>query len=322
MLAGTFRSNRPAVLLSLLALVPLLFAPAFVTAPFVHTPAMPLYALLQQVLGGHAWAHGLVGVLLVLLLSVQLAFLVNATEQMDRPNYLVALFAPLLLAAFGQEALPGPALAGMPLVLLALRRSLSITNVGSALATLFDAGFCLGLAALFHLPYVFLIVVVWTCAALIRPFQWRDYVVPLLGCAVVFFLGWAMLRLSGHTAWRPLFTIVGSTGPVDPDPGPQRVFVYLLLAGLVIAGGLAFLTAYGRGIMRKKNLRASYMGFAVALGVIALLQFAFDGGTPAALLVPPLALFCAYAVQGNRLAWLGEAAVLALLVLAIWGQWG
>ncbi len=308
--------------MALPVLVPLLFAPAFVEQPHHHAPAMPLYTLVQGMLGGYAWAHGLLGILLIMLLSVQLAFLVNATEQMDRPNYLAALFVPLLIAAFGREPLPGPALAGMSFVLLALRRTWSVANVGEALAPLFDAGLCIGIAAMFHLPYAFLLVVVWTSASLIRPFQWREYVLPFLGCAVVFFMAWGLLRLSGHAGWAPFLSIPGSTGPVDPDPGPQRVFVYLLLAGLFIAGGLSFLAGYGRGIMRKKNLRASFLGFAAALGVITLLQYLFDGGAPSILVALPLALFCSYAVQGDRRAWLGEAAVLGLLILAIWGQWG
>lgn len=322
MLAGLFRSNRPAVLLALLVLVPLLFAPALVAEPQAHAPAMSLYGLLQDLLGGHAWAHGSLGMFLVLLLSVQAAFLVNATDQMDRPNYLVALFIPLLMAAFGRGPLFGPALAGMPFVLLALRRTWSVANVGEALAPLFDAGLCIGIAALFHLPYAFLLVVVWVSASLIRPFQWREYVVPCLGAAAVFFVAWGLLRLTGYAGWRPLLTIAGPAGPAGPDPGPQRVFVYLLLGGLLISGVLAFLSGYGRGVMRRKNLRVSFLGLTVALGVIALLQYLFDGGVPAVLMVLPLALFCGYAVQGERRAWLSEAAVLALLVLAFWGQWG
>jgi len=322
MLAGLFRSNRPAVLLAVPVLVALLFAPAVVAPPFLHAPAMPLYALLQGALGDHGWAHGLLGILLVMLLAVQAAFLVNATDQMDRPNYLVALFIPLVIAAFEQGALLGPALVGMPFVLLALRRTWSLTNVGEALAPLFDAGLCIGLAALFHLPYAFLIVVLWVSVSLIRPFQWREYVVPFLGTAVIFFLSWGVLRLSGQMTWRPLLTITGSTGPLGPDPGPQRVFVYLLLGGWLVVGGLSFLSGYARGVMRRKNLRASFVGFAAALGVITLLQYLLDGGVPAVLMAFPLGLACAYAVQGDRRSWLSEAAVFALVVLALWRQWG
>lgn len=322
MLAGLFRSNRPAVLLALVVLVPLLFGPAVLGAPWPHGPVMPLQELLQRALGRLAWVRGVVGLLLVLLLSVQLAFLVNRTQLMGRPNYLVALFFPLLVAALDGGPLLDPALAGMPFVLLALRRTWSVGNVGGALAPLFDAGLLIGVAALFYLPYAFLLVVVWASVSLIRAFQWREHVVPFLGCAVAFFLAWSVMTLLGIAGWRPLLTIAGATGAGSDVSEPQRIFVQLLLAGVVAAGLLAFAGSYARGVMREKNLRVSFLGLSAALGVIVALQWWLDGAFPAVLAAVPLALFCAFAVQGDRRAWPGEAVVLALVVLGVWAQWG
>jgi hypothetical protein len=103
---------------------------------------------------------------------VQLNALANNTDQVDRRNHLTALLFVLLLAAFDRTALLDPALLGMPLVLVGLaQRTWSMNNRSGALAELFDAGVLIGLAGLFYLPYLFLVVVLWASVSVMRPFE-------------------------------------------------------------------------------------------------------------------------------------------------------
>lgn len=323
MLAGLFRSNQPGVLLALLVLVPLLFGPTL-SVPFVADPAvMPLTAVLEGLLAGSTWTQGLLGMALIIAVAVQLTLLVNGTELMERRSHLPSFLFPVLLAAFSRDGSFDPALAGMPLVILALRRTWAMMNTGPALGSLFDAGLLLGIASLFYLPYAFLVVVIWASTSVIRPFQWREYVVPLVGCLLMFYLAWAVLWLRGDESWRPLLTVATTaTGPVGGPIELQRLLLYIVLGALLLVAVLIFARDYQRSVMREKNLRSSFLALMAALAVLIVLVWALNGAFPPVLLATPLAVFGAYPLLGTRRAWLSEVAAFSLLALALWAQWG
>jgi hypothetical protein len=321
MLAAPFRSNQPAVLAVLLVLVPVLFWSALGTSPAPAGHEMPLQALVLRTLGTGPWAQGLFSMALVLLVAVQLTALMNNTDQADRRHHLPALLFPLLLAATGQTLRPDSALLGMPFVLWSLRRGWSITNTGKALSPLFDAGLLLGIAALFYLPYAFLVVVLWASASVIRPFHWREYVAPVLGCAVIIYMAWGVLFLRGLTPWRPLQTIVEAAR--KPEVLPVAVqWSYAIVIGLVVLFALAnFASGYQRGVMRVKNMRSSFLAFGAGQGVIMAAAWALNGRVPPVLLAAPLAIFCSHAFLGQKRPWLRETGIGALIALAFWAQW-
>ncbi|MCW5899689.1 MAG: hypothetical protein KIT10_10500 [Flavobacteriales bacterium] len=322
MIATTFRSNRPAVLLLAPPLCLLLFGGMPFRTYHPYGEAMPLYALLQSVAGLTPWLPGIVGVLLIMAITVQLARLANDTEQLDRRNHLPAMLFPLFLATFGQGLVLDPALAGMPLVLWAMRRTWAVGKAGHALRQVFDAGLLLGAASLFYLPYAFLLVVVWSSVAVIRPFQWREYLLPVIGVGVVFFFAWAWLHVSGMGPWRPLTTIPEWGRPVVPAPAGQRVLAYLVAGGLALVSIINYSSSYQRAVVRLKNLRASFMGLVAALGVVVLALRLLNGAFPPVLFAAPMAVFLAHPFLGERRAWLQETTCLALLILALWAQWG
>lgn len=321
MLAAFFRSNQPAVLLAAPVVTALLFAPAFWQAPAVSQPAMPLAALLGNWLTA-PWSRALAGIALVALVAIQLAALLNALELLDRRNHLAAVLLPVTLAGLGGPGCFDPALLGMPFVLMAMRRAWAITNTGSALSPLFDAGLLLGLAALCYLPYAFLLAVLWASASVIRPFAWREYALPALAMVLVFYLAWGVLRLADEPPWRPLLTVMQD----DPHPfvavgGIRRAFIALLIL-LLLLGFAAFTRSYAQSVMRGKNLRSAVMALALALAVLMALLALLKGGFPAVLLAVPAAVLVSYLLLNPRHAWLGEAAAWSLAALALWIRWG
>lgn len=321
MLASLFRSNQPAVLFTVPVLAGVLFG-AQLFAPIPPRPvAMPLVELMDHLLAGSSWARNGLSLLLVMVIAAQLVLLANDMELMDRRNHLPAFFFPVLLAAFGPHALYGPALLGMPLVLAALRRTWSITNHGRALGALFDAGSLLGIAALFYLPYVFLVVVVWASVSVIRPFQWREYVLPLFGSAWVFYAAWGVLRLLDLTPWRPLFTIAHEQGVALPD-ATWRIALYGVLALLLLVAVVVYARSYQSSVMRGKNLRSGLLAFMAALAVVIGAVRLLGGDVHPVLLAVPLGIFAGNAVLGARRNWLSESVCYALLAMALVAQWG
>ncbi len=324
MLVGLYRSNQPAVLLTLMVLVPGLFLGDLAGPVVAPGGSMVLFERLLVALGPKAWVHGLFAIGLMLLMAVQLTGLVNSADLADRRNHLPAFLFPVLLALFVRSALLDPALVGMPLVIWAMRRAWSMTNNGPALSSLFDAGFLLGLAALFYLPYAFLVVVLWASISVIRPFQLREYIVPVLGLAVVLYLTWGVLHLNGATPWRPLLTIAeqGVSIPLAPRSGLFRGLLYVVLVPVLLVALLDFAVSYQRGVMQVKNLRSSFLAWGAALTVIMLGVYLLNKAFPPVLLAVPLAVLCVHAFMGEKRKALRGAAAWGLLVMALWAQWG
>ncbi|HQV51176.1 MAG: hypothetical protein IPF95_05555 [Flavobacteriales bacterium] len=306
-----------------MVIVPALFLPWVWDAGSTPRVSMPFHQAMLVLVNETSWIRGTAGMVVIILVAIQLTALVNNSELMLRRNHLPALFFPLLLAAFGDPVPIGPALFGMPFLLFALQRTWSITNMGSALGPLFDAGLLIGIASLFYLPYAFMVVVVWASVSVIRPFFWRDHLVPFLGVAVVLYLAWGILKLMGVEHWRPLYTIMDrNTLSTHEVVRSQRVLFYFLLAAFIGTGALAFAKGYGSGVMREKNLRSSFLAYCAATIVLSGLLWMLSKRFPPVIVAVPLAILCGYAVNTNKRAWVGELGVLALGALAVWGMWG
>ncbi len=322
MLLAFFRSNQPAVLLAVPLLAALLFMPAFWGAPPAHTGAMPLYALLLQLTGGYAGLRTGLALVLIVLLAVQLAALLNALELLDRRNHLVALLFPMLFAGLSPSMALDPALLGMPLVLFALRRTWALPNAGPGLSRVFDAGLLIGLAGLCYLPYLFMLFVVWASVSVIRPFAWREYLLPLLAVALVLYLAWGLLRVLGLGPWEPMATLRAQEAtPAVVWTSPMRKDFVALAVLWLLLGFAAFNKSYARSVMRGKNQRSGLMAFAMALGILMVLLSLIKGAFPSVIAAVPASVIMAYLALAPRRPWLAELATLAGLGLAFWLQW-
>jgi hypothetical protein len=322
MLARLFRSNQPGILVLVLLVVPALFLRhAWATAPAMGA-GMPLARLLHQLFQAAPWSYGALVLLAVAVLAVQLAVLMNETELVDRRNHLPALLFPLVLAMGAQPGGFGPALFGMPLMLWAIRRAWSISNNGPALATLFDAGLLLGFAAQLFLPYALLVAVVWASTSVVRPFQWREYLAPVLGLALVFYLAWGFLRLNGMADHRALLTVTLPDGPLRPVTSAFRWMALGLIVPVALVALLRFMEHYGRGVVREQNLRSAFIAFGITLALLCVFLQVLNGRYPTVLEAVPLSMLFTYAFIGTRRAWLGETTIAAMVVMALWMQYG
>ncbi len=322
MLVRLFRSNQSGILLALLVLVPLLFL-KHVQAPLpVSKQMMPAFGSLVALFGMASWVQGVVLMFTIVLVSVQLTSLVNDADLMDQRNHLPALLFPILLAAQSPPGSIGSALYGLPFLIGALHRSWSIKSGGAALGALFDAGFLIGVAAQFYMPYSFLVVVVWASVSVIRPFLWREYLVPLMGLAICFYLTWGMLFLTGHGDWEPLRTVVHVKPVTLIRSAGFHGMYFLLLTALFVFSLFGFARQYTKGVVREQNLRSAFIAFVVTMGVVIGLVSLLNGWYPSVLLAMPLALLFTFALLGKKRLWAAETAVFALLVLALWMQYG
>ena len=333
MLTKLLRQDRPVLIFLGPLLVLLLFPGAGSSgAPWaepVHgyaswTPAgMPLYIPVARLLAIHPLIGILVSMLLITMVGHRMDRTGNDSEVFERRNHLSSMLLPLLLALLPHGLVPGPALVGALPMLFAVSKPWSTMNRAEAPRKLFDAGLLLGLAALFYLPYAFLVVVLWATLAVTRPFQWREYVLPAVGGAAILFIGWGVAKLAFPGIWDPVASFhFGEDAELHEPHWMYRVVLFGILAILAVAVLFTFQSVYSRSIIRVQNIRASFLAFAFAMGLLALFAWWLDHRIPPALLAVPASMFLAFPLlHAKRTAW-SDAAIWSLFLLAVWARYG
>jgi len=322
MLVRLFRSNQPGVLIGLLVLVPLLFLRHLQVPVDPTAVVMPFQGRMQALFMAVPWTQAVLLLFTIGVIAIQLIGVMGEAELVERRNHLPAFLFPVLLATLAAPGTLEPALYGMPLVLWAMRRTWSLTSGGDALRPLFDAGLLLGFAALFYMPYAFLVVVVWASVSVVRPFSWREYLVPLIGVLLVFYLAWGVLTLAGVEVWQPLRTIARRAPFALSRNGVFQSILGVMFLAFLSISLYQFARHYNRGVVREQNLRSAFLAFVATLGVVIGLVSALNKWYPPVLLAVPLALLFTFALLGTRRPLLSETAGLALLGMALWKQFG
>jgi len=326
MLVRLFRQNQPAVLFLLALVVPLVWPASALDAGMGAVrlrEGMPLYRLLAPVWVGSWVLQWCVGVLLTAGTALLLDRISNEAELFDRRNHLPALLFPLVMALGPSGLWPDPAFFGLPWVLWSFSRCWSAQGRSSALGQLFDAGLLMGIAALWYMPYLFLVVVLWASVSVMRPFAWRDHVLPLIGMAVPLFLCWGVMQVVGSEGWHPLDTArdAGLQLGAGKVPLLHRVLQGLVLVPLSLSALTAFASLYQRSIMREKNVRSSFLAASLGMAVLIGFEWLLNGTFPGVLMAMPVSVLYTHALLRMRRVWLAEVAVALLLGLALWARW-
>ncbi|MCB9171249.1 MAG: hypothetical protein H6597_05705 [Flavobacteriales bacterium] len=322
MLARIFRTHQPAALLLLFVLVPLLWSGAWVhPVPTDDQGTMLLYRPFAALFRKVPWTGPTLGMLVSIAVALQLNLLADRTELLERRSNLPALLFPLLLCSAPVHVATGPALLGMPLVLFALDRAWRVQERPRVQGVLFDAGLAVGIAGMFHLPYLFYLVVLWASIAVMRPFSWREYVLPALGVSLVLCFDAAAHVLFGLGDWSPGSTLIAPVIPAVPvGPAAWQWIAPAIVLVLFLFGVFRFARAYGRSVMWEKNLRSAFLAFVLASLVLAAFGRFLTGETRPVLVAAPMALFLAFPLT-HAPTWLAELITIGLLVAAFAGQW-
>ena len=186
-----FKSNEPALPIGIVIVCLLLWLPAFLGMTHtlsVPSLSMPFYQLLVFWL--HDWPYQLQALLAFVLVAAQalyLNYMVNLKEVLHKKSFLPALFYVICMSFFPGFLTLNPVLLSAGFLLLAFAQLLGLYKSNSPLHTAFNAGFFLGIAALFYLPPILDFFLLWFALFLLLPFSWRGFVVGLIGLLIPFF---------------------------------------------------------------------------------------------------------------------------------------
>lgn len=193
MLLRFFSGNQPISLLLLPLLAVLLWLPGFFAEPFdlAGPEPMPLYELLTVWLADLHWLQLLLALLLVVVQAFFVNSLANDLHLLEKRSNLPGLCFLLLNALFPEQLQLSPVLLANTFLLLAMYRLYAIAGSERAGALAFDAAFLIGIASLLHPPTLVLLPVVYFALNDFRPFNGREWLLPLMGIALPWLFAWS-----------------------------------------------------------------------------------------------------------------------------------
>lgn len=188
-----FKSNNPAVivfyffylLLFRVCLVWLTVDNSFV---FSHTEPLSalLFSSLKNVGGNQQFVSAVLGAVLCFFQALLVNGIVNNNKMLARKSYVAGATFIVFASFLPNTLLLTPVSVALTFILLATGRIFSLVKNEKAHGDIFDVGFFIGIAALFYFPSLMFILFAYIGLAIVRPFNYREWVIVLTGLAAPF----------------------------------------------------------------------------------------------------------------------------------------
>ncbi len=272
-----------------------LWLPAIVAPVTVRThPGIGLYPGLHAfVMSNWPGVWAFLSMITILLTAYLLDLLVERIQFYQNRNLLPGLIYALTMSTVPAQFTFHPLVPANFFLTLALWRLYSVDHRTRVIPLVYDAGFFTGVAATFFFPYIFLFPVIWIGLILIRSFNWREFLLPMLGTGTPFLLVWT------YRFWMdtPLFiTTFRDWGSYEEffHISDFQVFnsALLILFGLLLLAGLYhLLRSFRERVMLNKKQQQIFLAFFLLLsGIFYLSAFIPDLAYRLSIMALPFAL--------------------------------
>lgn len=177
-----FKHNYFIQFIGLLILGFALWINVFVSPPPIveKTLTTPFYNLFASSTANH-FLLILLAFIIILSEAIYLNYILIKHELIKRNSFIAAFIFLVLLSHSVQLQHLYPALISHLFVLTAFDAMLQIDIKDEYLRLVYKTGFYVGIASLFYLPAISLIVLIWMSLFIYRISSWRPWIVPLLG---------------------------------------------------------------------------------------------------------------------------------------------
>ncbi len=315
MLIRFFKNNNPSsfILLPLFALV-LWVIGFFAEQSSIVADQMPLYETIAKPLNNYPFIATIIAYLLIISGAFLLNFIVNKYEILTKPSFLPALFYIVFMSMDSTMLTLHPFIFSNIFIMLAIYKLVSSYQKDTAFSNAFDAGILFSLSSLFYFPSIVFIPLLGVGFILFRPFNWREWIISLLGFLVpyIFVFSYYFLKDTSGNWWD--IKVFLSHLPDQPKPIISNSFYFMLGVSVLIIS-LAFMklfTGFYEASQRNKK-GILLLVWLAAFAVISLFIAAQVSIENYSALAIPASVFCANYFLKIKKKWWGELLFILLL---------
>lgn len=248
------------------------FKSFFVSGPIIDSPSY-LFSKMDLFLSAYPNVKLILGLVLIGLLAFYINRLFNNHGFYQTENSLPSLLFVVLAGSWTGFHFFSPLFIALLFLLVGLNRLLKVYHQKEIYSEVFDAGFYLGMAALFYYPAILFLFSFWVFISMNRAFNFREYFLPFLGTIIPFFflsvyyfyfdLPFDFIDFEKQDAVKSLINMGSLT---------QRI--YLVLCGIALVVALPFfIKQISRSKLKTKNARRIMLVLLLNAVVIYLISF-------------------------------------------------
>lgn len=262
----------------------------------------------------------LLNTIIILVQAMVFNWVVNHHNLLGKPTYLPALLYVTGASLFLPFLILSPALICNFLLIWIIHKFLGIYKHGSALSGMYDAGMIIGVGTIIYFPFIAMVLSLWLCLLIFRPFNWREWISGIIGFMTVFFFiavfyYWNDSLDKFYRIWLPLTSSF-------PTRFNINIYNYLVLIPVIVIMILAGIHLRQKFFRSFVQVRKSFQ-LLLLMMVVVLLSFYLKADHPMyhfLLAVPMGAVFMAYYFLNATVRWFYESLYLILLGAILYFQ--
>jgi len=263
-------------------------------------------------------------VFITLILTILQAFylnkVVNHFNLLGKPNFLTALMFMTLVSVFIPFLVLSPTLICNFITIWMVQKLFNIYKHADVKGIMFDLGLLVALGSLIYFPFIVMLLLIWASLVILRAFSWREWITPLLGVTVVYFLlavcyYWLERMDEFYEIFRPFTYALPTRLNMD-------VHDYFVLIPIVVAiGGFLFILKdnfFKSVVQVRKSFQLLFVMLILIFGSFYLNP---DKSVNHFLLtIPALSIYLAYFFTYAKVKWFYETLYLIILATIIYFQ--
>lgn len=261
-----FNSNTPLILIMLPLIMLPFWLPAFMSSELmIFSDSSFVFNWIQ--IEFPFW-NRLLAFVLIVLSGIQLNLIINNNEFFDKNTYIPSLIYVLFMSSFKELHQLHPIVISNLFWILAYRRLMNVYNQVQCKSEIFDASFFILLGGIFNPPFALtMLLFSWITLGLIRPFDLREYAMPLLASVVLgiyvffyFYFFGNFDEINLHSAYYH-FDIIGTW---------HHYITYALFILLMYGGAFKLISLNKKSSIRFRKITSKLMIF-IMLTIVTML---------------------------------------------------
>jgi len=263
-------------------------------------------------------------VLVTLLLTLGQAFLLNSVVNhfnfMGKPNFLTALMFMSLVSLFLPFLVLSPTLICNFITIWMVSKLFNIYKQPDVKGLMFDLGMIIALGSLIYFPFIVMLLLLWIALIIFRPFIWREWVTPILGFTVIYFLiGVIYYWTDRFDEFISIFSPFTNSFPTTLQVDIHDYFVCIPIAITMIFFLFVLQDQYFRSVV---HIRKSFELLFLMLVLIIASFYLNEKITINHFLLcaPPLSIYLAFYFSHAKTKWLYESLYFIIIATILYFQ--
>ena len=257
---------------------------------------------------------------LTLLQAFSLNKVINHYNLLGKPNFLTALMFMTLVSLFIPFLVLSPTLICNFITVWMLQRLFNIYKHVDITSIMLDLGLLVGVGSLIYFPFIVMLLLIWASLIIYRPFNWREWVTPLLGLITIYFLlAVAYFWLDRMDEYYQIFIPFTYSIPTRLN---MDVYDYFVLTPVLVGlGGFIFILKdnFFKSIVQVR--KSFQLLFVMLILITASFYLNLEKSVNHFLLsVPAVSIYLAYFFTHAKIKWFYETLYIVIFLTIIYFQ--